>query len=104
MTEMEEKSFKTQIELYKNINEYDNMIIHTVHDVAARLFDKIVQPKIFMKEGQTNVEFSPEEFMQLKLALIHLSSDEGFNELDESIRERYISPKKEKLKILRMLR
>ncbi len=103
MTDIEEKSLKAQIALLKGINDADRMILHAVHSTASRVLEDIIKTKIYTKEGQTTVEFSVEEFNKILLAFTHLSSEEGFSQMNTWIKEQCIEPKKEKEKILSML-
>lgn len=103
MTEMEEKSLKAQIELYKGIRDADNMILHTVQSTASQILNNVVKPKMYTKDGQTTVELTVEEFVKIRVALAQLSTDEGFCQMNAWIKEKYIEPKKEKQKILSIL-
>lgn len=104
MTEIEEKSLKAQIELYRGVCDADRMIIHTIQSSAQTVFKGIIDPKMYFKTDQKTVELSVEEFTTIRLLLGRLSSNEGFKELNGWISDGYINPKEEKLKILSMLR
>jgi hypothetical protein len=103
MTEIEEKSLKAQLSLLKEIRAIDNMIIYTVQSTAAAALKKLIEPKMFLKDKQEKVEFTFEEFAELKLELTKLASDDGFKELNAWIEKDYLMPKIEKAKILGML-
>ena len=104
MTEIEEKSFKAQLELYKEVCDADRMIIHTVQSSAQTVYDNIISPKMYFKSDQKTVELSVEEFTTIRLLLGRLSSNDGFKELNSWISDSYIKPKEEKVKIISMLR
>lgn len=100
---MEEKSLKVQIQLLIGIKDADNMILHIVQSTASQILNDVVKPKIYTKEGQTTVELTLEEFAKIRVCLAQLSSEEGFSQMNAWIKEKYIEPKKEKEKILKML-
>lgn len=103
MTDVEEKSLKAQIELYKGIQETDNMIIYTVQMTANKILNDIIKPKMYTKTGQTTVELTVDEFTEIRVAFAKLANDDGFEELTPWLTEKYLNPKKEKQKILGML-
>lgn len=103
MTELEEKSIKTQIELLKGIRDADAMILHTIKGTASQILNDIIKPKMLIRDKQAIVELSVEEFNRIRVALTQLSSDEGFGEMNSWIREKCIETKKEKQRILSML-
>lgn len=103
MTEIEEKSLKTQLTLCKEIRECDNMIIHLINDKAKTTYKKVVESKSYIKEGQENVEFTIDEFNQIKDTLQQIMNKDGMCKINSWIKEQYILPKEEKLKILSML-
>jgi CHAD domain-containing protein len=103
MTEIEEKSLKAQLTLLEDIKEADNMIIHIVQSTVAQLYSDVVD-YISIKEGQETVELKVEDFNKIRKVLKQLRNQDGFGELNSWIREKYIEPKKEKLKILSMLK
>jgi len=103
MTEMEEKSLKTQIELLKDINYADTMIIRVAQGNAMQIFNEFISPKMYTKDSQKTVEFTVEEFAKLRVEIVKLMNDEGFAKMNDWINLKYIEPKKEKQKILSML-
>jgi hypothetical protein len=104
MTEIEEKNYKAQIELYEGIRDADNMIIHTIQNAAMGILKKIIEPKMFFENDQKVVELTTDEFTELRVLLARLSSDEGFEQLNGWIAKNYLAPKSEKLKILSILK
>jgi len=104
MTEIEAKSLKTQLELYRGIVEADSMIIHTVQSTASRLLSDVITPKMKFKPGQETVELNMTEFIAIKSVVSMLSTDGGFCMMNDWIKASYITPKEEKQKILSMLR
>lgn len=104
MTEIEIKSLKTQIELYKGIVDCDRMILHTVQSTASNVFEDIIRPKMYIKDGQETVELTIEEFKGIRNTLMKLSSNEGFAQMNSYIKSQYIEPKNEKQRILSMLK
>lgn len=103
MTEIEEKSLKTQLELLKGIKDADNMILYTVQSTATKVLKEVVNPKMYTEKGQTTVELTVEDFDKIRVCLTQLSSDDGFGKMNEWIKEKHIEPKKEKQRILSML-
>ncbi len=104
MTDVEIKSLKTQLTLCESIMDADKMIIYTIQDTTKAIFEKIIKPKIYRKDNDAIVEFTIEEFNELRVQLTNLISDEGLKELNSWIDKRYISPKQENKKILSMLK
>ncbi len=102
MTKLEEKNLKTQIELLEEIVQADDMILHLVQSESRSVLKEVIEPKMFMEEGQKTVEISAEEFTKLRLILARLS-EKNFEELNSYIKESYIDPKKQNKKILSML-
>ncbi len=104
MTDTEEKSLKAQLLLSKEINSANDMIIHTVQSEAAQVLREIIDPKTITKKNKEVVEIPVDEFTKIRMLLHHLSSNGGFERLNKYIKSNYIDPKKEKQKILDMLR
>ena len=104
MDKSEEKNLKTQLILCNEIREIDKMILFEVQLSAQDVLSNIIAPKVYMKSDQETVELTVEEFTKLRLLLARLSSDKGLLELNSHMKEKYIEPKKEKVRILDLLR
>jgi len=103
MKDAEEKILKAQVVLYQEIQEADHMILYEFMFAVKKLHE-IINSKTYPSEGET-VEFTAEEFNKLRYGLQHLSSEtECSAEFHSWAESQYIQPKKDKLKILQMLR
>lgn len=102
MTEIEVKTLKAQLSLLKEISTIDRMILRCIQDTASSALD-IIKPKRFYKEDQKTIELSISEFEEILKTLQKLSTDKGFEEINSWIKNQYILPKEEKLKILSLL-
>ena len=102
MTEIEIKSLKTQIELLKGIEQDNNMILHTIRTTTSQVLSDVIKPKTQLKQNQTTVELTIEEFTKIHSHLVRLSSEEELCQINSWI-EKHIDSKKDKRKTLSML-
>lgn len=105
MTEIEEKSLKTQLKLSEEIHNADRMIIHLVRSSGRQLLQTISQ-KSYLKEGQTTVELTVEEFTNIRVFLARLSEqspNSEFGRINDDMVSTYLQEKETKMNILRML-
>lgn len=104
MNTAEEKNLRTQLDLLQGIRDADNMVINCIQSSAMDTIKKVIEPKMYMDKDQKTVELTVEEFTQIRLTLAHIASDEGLEKLNGWISEKYLNPKKEKIRILNLLK
>lgn len=105
MTEIEEKSLKTQLELYRGVVSDYSQICATVNSVASVVINDLMEIKEKREDKSSpNVVLTPEQYKKLMDRLNSLSSRENFKHMNNWIQEMHIAPMDEKFKILNMLR
>jgi hypothetical protein len=105
MTELEQKNIKTQLQLSKEINDADAMIIHCIRSASSSLLHSI-EEKCFFKEGQKTVELTETEFNNIRTFLARLSvnaSNFEFGKIHSNMITAHVAEKEAKTRILRML-
>lgn len=108
LTPIEEKSLKAQLSLANDIINCDRMIIKSINDFAYGTFAKVVNPIYINMRNAKNasedkVEISISDLNEIKHALKTLSSYGELHGINSYIGENYLTPKEEKLNILKML-
>lgn len=103
MTTIEEKSLRTQLELLSQIERCSDMIIYLMQKTAENVLKSVIQPHMYIKDGQTTVELTVDDFTELRVALVRLASDAGLREINSYIESSYLTPRIENKKILKML-
>ncbi len=103
MTEVEQKSFKAQLELYKRIKECDSMIIHTIQSNSSFILRELRDVKKIVDGDEKTYQLTEKQYDELLNLLKCISSTDGLNNLNAWIKESYITPKNESQKILSML-
>lgn len=104
MKDSEEKILKAQVALYADITTADNMIKYHMNNAIGKIFKEIIEPKMYLEEGQTTVVLTKEEFNKLRASLQNLSKpDTMHREFDAWAESMYITPREEKMKIINLL-
>lgn len=104
MSTAEEKNLRTQLDLLQGICEADNMVLSCIQSTAMDAIKMVIEPKMYMDKDQKTVDLTVEEFTKIRLVLAHIASDEGLAKLNGWLSEKYLNPKKEKLRILNLLK
>jgi len=103
MKSSEVKNLKTKLKLYEEVHSAESSILYNIQNEAGMALKKVIEPKMFFKDGQETVELTAEEFTQIRLVLARISLNDGLKELGHGLVERYLNEKSEKLRIIGML-
>lgn len=102
MTEIVEKSYKTQIKLYDEILSHDRMIMHYIQNKAQEIQKEIEVKSRSAKSGVC--EFTDKEINKLYYDLGTICSEDGFAKINSHIESNCIQPRKTKIEILNLLK
>lgn len=88
-----EKILTAKINLFEKIKVADMMILHDIQTEARNIRKKMIEDRMFTKDNQKIVEFTVDEFTELRLFLSRLSTDtKALHEIGHC--ESYIQDKK----------
>ncbi len=104
MNKAEEKNLLVQVDLLEGIREADSMILSCIQSNAMDVMKKVIEPKMYTEPGQATVELTVEEFNKIRYTLATIGLPEGLKELTPWIEDAYLNPKKEKIRLLNLLK
>ncbi len=103
LTPLELNNLKTQLKLHNDIRQADNMVLHDIRNHAGQLFSEMIEDRMFIKEKQTSVKFTVEEFNKLRVFLAQLTHKTNGLDQMSSMMKMYLEEKNEKQKLLYLL-
>lgn len=104
MASAETRNIKTLLTLYEEVQQADHMILHSLRVVCSDLFEKIIKPKMWIKEDQETVILSVDEFNKIRRVFACISFEaNALNQLDNMI-DYYMKEKEKNEKIIQMLK
>jgi hypothetical protein len=94
-------NLKARVKLLEDIKQADHMLMYSVQTQARILFDEVIKPIMYVKNGQTTSELPVDDVVKLRVFLANLFENNLGN--IDSLCHKYTTEKITKEEILAIL-